>query len=94
MEVDMSQPVATFTPEEEAALQARDERVIAALEALYERHAIAKEEADAAWRELNRFVRAVKDDRWFDLSGHLSAADVESLCNVSPSPESILQSGR
>ena len=70
------------------ALADRDERVESILRAkLNDMLSEARDARDlAAWleREAKRILDAARGERWYELEGVLTARDVESLCNVSP----------
>jgi hypothetical protein len=40
--------------------------------------------------EVSRIERAVTEGRFYDLVGVLSDDDIESLCNVEPTPPAVL----
>lgn len=77
------------TPDtDEAALNARDERVARklreAIEAAREAAREAREQAAAAEATASRIEAAVRSERWYELPGVLSNDEIESLCSISP----------
>jgi hypothetical protein len=49
-----------------------------------------EDQAAALKRARTRITHAVLYERFYELSGHVSAKDVESLCNVSPDGHAML----
>lgn len=72
----------------ELHLEARDERVKVQLQAAIddarERAEVLENEARSLRLQARRIESATADEEWWHLRGILSAADIESLSNVSP----------
>ena len=73
----------------DAELEVRDDRVIErltrALLALEQDRMAAVERANECTGRLRSLRKAIADERWGDLRGILSGAEIESLSGVSPS---------
>lgn len=82
---------------DEAALTARDERIAAQLSGIIKTNEeeIRALRGQIAWLEgqNDRIEDAARKEKWWRLEGTLAAADVESLCNVSP-VDLLAESGR
>lgn len=77
-----------LSDDEAKVLEERDERVRNKIVARLRDIRLEKEELRQRLEDLDKagrhILRAVDNERWFELRGLLSASEVESLCGISP----------
>lgn len=80
--------------DDDAALEARDERcrtlILCAIKGRREQAQELRREAAELEKAAREYELAVEAGRWWELAGVLAAADINSLCQVAPTPPSDL----